>query len=85
MKFAPLLTVPNATPPEGTSNQEMLLPAELAFNCEGFPGQTEDGVAVTLVGVAQGCAIAYEPVSSIAANQDAKSCVVLFFIGSNFN
>ena len=49
-KLAPLALLPMAVPPEGTVNQLMVLPADVAFSCEVPPGQIAAGVAVTGLG-----------------------------------
>jgi hypothetical protein len=46
-KLAPLALVPNNAPPVRAVYQLMVLPAEVAFNCEVAPAQIEVGVAVT--------------------------------------
>ena len=49
-KLAPLALVPTSAPPVKAVYQLMVLPAEVAFNCEVAPAQIEVGVAVTGLG-----------------------------------
>ena len=58
-KFAPLALVPMAEPPEGTVNQLIVFPDEVAFKLEEAPKQMLDGLAVTFVGVAQGALVMF--------------------------
>ena len=77
-KLAPLATLPIATPPEGTVNQLMLLPDEIAVNWEVPPAQTVAGVAIADVGAARGAtvtvtAVLVDEVQPDAAFQESKT------------
>jgi hypothetical protein len=56
-KLAPLPEVPTGVPPLDTVYHLMLYPVEVALRLEETPQLTDEGVAVTLIGVGGGLTV----------------------------